>query len=149
MAATPKSKADVDPNFEKRIRDVKNHAAAEAESQDTGQQTKWFRPQGWDGNVFDTEGMATAYSREAANQSFLEAVKDPENPGTTGDVVATLTMISTLAGMERAARLRHMRRPRAIAHMLGRKAGHGDDRGPLVQCNLEYVRGTLKQGKAQ
>lgn len=146
--ATPKSKANVDPNYEKRIRDAKNHAAAEAESRDTGRQTKWSRPQGWDGNVFAVDGIAAPFSREAANQSFLEAVKDPENPGTGGDVVATLTMISTLAGMERARRLRLMRRPRAIAHMIGRKAGHGDDRGPLVQCNIEYVRGVLKQGKA-
>lgn len=148
MAATPQSKANVDPNFEKRIRDAKTHAAAEAESRDKGQQTKWFRPQGWDGDVFDVDAVAEPYSRAAANQSFLEAVKDPEKPGTTGDVTATLTMIGTLAGMERASRLRSMRRPRAMAHMIGRKAGHGDDRGPLVQCNLEYVRNMLKQGKA-
>lgn len=148
MAATPQSKADVDPNFEKRIRDIKTQAAKEATARDTGAQTPWFRPEGWNGDLFDVEGLSEPYSREAANQAYLEAVKDPANPGTTGDVVATLTMIDELAAMERAMRLRHMRRPRAVTHMLARKAGHGDDRGPITQCYLEYVRSILKQAKA-
>ena len=75
-------------------------------------------------------------------------MSDVKNPGTSGDLAVTTVQIDLLAAMERAWRMRHtMRRPRTFCHAMGRKNGHGDDSGPLVQCQLEYVRGLTKQSK--
>lgn len=141
----------MDPNFEKRLRDLQQAAKAEYEGQSSGAgTTHWFRPQEWTGDVFKLEALHEPFDRKKANEDYQKAVKDPEAPGTTGDVVATTTMIDYLAAMEAAFRVRHtMRRPRAMAHMLGRKRGHGSEKGPLIQCGVEYLRGVLKQSKQQ
>ncbi len=144
--ATPKAKAGVDPNYERQCRKLKTHAKAEHAKRSTGEQTTHYRPVGWNGDPFDYEGMSPPFNRDKANSDYEDAVKDPSAPGTTGDVVATTTMIDTLGAMERAFRVRQtLRRPRAMAHHLARQRGHGDDLGPFTQLNLEYVRAILKQ----
>jgi hypothetical protein len=138
----------MDPNFEKRIRDLQQAAANEYTARSLGNQVPWFRPVGWNGEVFDVEGISPSFSRSASNGDYLNAVQDPTAPGTTGDVVATTTMLDTLACMERAFRVRQgSRRCRATAQMLGRKRGQGDGLGPLVQNYLEYVRHVLAEAK--
>lgn len=145
---TPKSKVDVDPNFEKQIKALRDHAAAEAAARNVGGQVKWFRPAGWNGDPFDYAGIGTALNRDGPNQGMIDAIKDQDNPGTTGDVVAAATMIGRLATLERAMKARHtLRRIRATAHVIGRKRGHGQDTGPLVQLGLEFVRGVVKQSR--
>lgn len=146
--ATPTAKAEVDPNFEKRLRDLKTHAKTEAAARPKGQPVKWFRPQGWNGDPHDWEGLGEPFDRTKANTDYENAVKQPDQPGTSGDIAATTTMIEELAAMERAFRVRHtLRRPRAVAHMLGRKQGHGSDQGPLIVSGLEYVRSLLARAK--
>lgn len=146
----PSAKATMDPNFDKRMRELKENAKQEYEERSQGNQVKLFRPKGWNGDLFDVEGLSTPFLRDKANQDFVEAVKDAQSPGTTGDLVATTTMIDELAMMEAAFRSRHtMRRPRAVAHMLARKRGHGDDKGPFIQLGLEYVRGLLEQSRSK
>jgi hypothetical protein len=146
---TPVSKASVDPNYENRLRDLKTAAAAEAAARSRGEPVAWDRPAGWNGDVFDFAGFAPPYAADKATADYLAAVSDPASPGTPGDVVATTTMLDYLAVMERAFRVRHMTRPRAVAHAIGRKAGHGSDTGPIVQAGLESVRRTLRQAKVQ
>lgn len=147
--ADPVSKAQLDPNFEVRLRDLQKHAAAEHDARTSGDgQVRWDRPGSYAGDLFDLKSMHEPFSRERANSDYLAAVTDPENPGTVGDVIATTTMIDYLAVMERAFRMRHtMRRPRAVALMLGRKRGLGGERGPFIQAGVEYVRSLLKQAK--
>jgi hypothetical protein len=146
----PRSKASMPANFEKRFRDMRIAAAQEYEARKAGGQVYWFWPADWHGHLNDVEGMSAPFGRDDANQMFLAAVKDPQNPGTTGDVVAVTTAIDTLAAMEQAFRARHcLRRPRATAHLLGRKRGHGDDRGPLTQNYVEYLRFLLKEARAK
>lgn len=145
----PQSKADLDPNFEKRFRDLKTHAAAAAVAGGTGGQVLWFRPAGWNGDPADIEGLSVPFSREKANEAAVAAVKDVSAPGTTADTAVTTLMIDTLACMERAFRVRHtLRRPRAMAQAIGRQRGHGSDTGPLVQCGIEFARGIVNQGKS-
>lgn len=150
MARDPVSKAQVCVNFERRVRDLKEAARLGYEARRTGSGApRWFRPSGWDGNLFDFEAMAVPFSRADANAQFVEAVGDSEAPGTSGDIVVTTTQIDYLACLERAFRVRHgLRRSRAVAHLLARLKAHGDDRGPLVQCALEYIRNVLKQTKS-
>ena len=143
----PQSKANMDPRFETILREFMQKSKEEYQKRSSVQQQKWFRPDDWNGDIFDVEGMSAPFDRSAANSDYLAAVSDPSNPGTTGDIVATTTMIDYLAAIERAFRARFMRRPRAMAHMLGRKKGHGTQRGPFIQCGVEYIRSVLKQAK--
>lgn len=138
----------MDPNFEKRLRDLQLHAAQEYAARGEGGQVQWFRPGGWDGDLTDLEGMGEPFSRAQSNQGCVDAIKDPKQPGTTGDVVAATTMIDYLATMERAFRVRHtFRRCRATALMLGRVRGHGSDNGSFIQTGVEYVRAIIRQAK--
>lgn len=147
-AAKPSAKADMDPKFEKRLRQLKDDAKEEYNKRKVGEQVKWFRPPEWEGDLFDFEGMSEPFNREKANDDYVKAVENAEAPGTTGDIIVTTTMIDELAMMEAAFRSRHtMRRPRAVAHMLARKRGQGDDKGPFIQLGIEYVRGLLEQSR--
>lgn len=144
---TPESKAKVDPNFEQRLRDLRDAAKAEFTARQGDQPVKWNRPTDYEADLEDWDAMSDPFDRSAANGQFVEAVEDANNPGTTGDLVATTTQIDYLAVMERAFRARTTStRPRMMAHLSGRKKGHGSDRGPLIQCTLEYVRSILRQG---
>lgn len=146
--ADPASKLEMDPNYEKQLRALKDAAKDEYEGRKTGSQAKWFRPPGWGGDVFDYEALSTPFSRDKANDGVVDAMKDPKSPGTTGDVVAGTVMIDRLACLERAFRARTtLRRCRAVAHTLARKKGQGDDRGPFIQLGVEYVRSVMKQAK--
>lgn len=145
---TPKSKADVDPNFDKQLRALKEHARDAAEAGKTADQEKWHRPTGWNGDPTDVDGLGTPFDRKKANDDLVAAISDQDNPGVTGDVVATTLMIDALAVMERAFRVRHtLRRVRGAAHRLGRLGGQGDDKGPFIQLGVEHVRNVVKQAK--
>lgn len=149
-SVNPSSVANMDPQFETQLRSLRTQAQAEASQGRQGDQVQWLIPDrnGWNGDLFDWQGMAKPFDRSQANQDFVQATSDPQNPGNVGDLIVTTTQIDYLAVMERAFRMRHtMRRPRAMAHALGRKAGHGNDAGTFSQCGLEYVRGILKQSK--
>ena len=143
----PSSKASMDPKFENLLREFMKRSLEEYQKRKMGRQVKWYRPKGWNGDIFDVEGMSPPFDRSKANGDFVLAVQDPANPGVSGDLVATTTMIDYLACAERAFRQRFMRRPRAVAHLLGRKKGHGQQQGPFMQNGIEYVRSVLRQAK--
>ena len=143
-------KSDIDPNFDARLQDVISQAAAEATARQEGGQVPWFRPRSneafWTGSLFDYEGFKPPFSRETANEEYQAAVKDPEDAGVAGDLVATTTQIDVLSAMERAYLARMTSTyPRMLAHMSGRKAGHGQPNGPIGLRVLDYVRNLLKQ----
>ncbi len=152
MASNPinqSAKADVDENFEKQIKQLQKLADEEYTARTTGDRQKWMRPDEWEGDLFDIEGISESFARDSANDDFEDAVKDAEDSGVVGDLIACTLRVDYMAAMERAFRSRHtMRRPRAFAHMTGRKKGHGNDRGVLTQTTLEFVRNTIKQSQA-
>lgn len=142
------SKANMDPTFEKRLREMKEWAKEQHEKRVLGEQAKWYRPQGWAGGVLDFFSMAPPWVRAQANNEYVQAVQSAQSPGTTGDVIATTTMIDALATMERSFRQRcTMRRCRSTAHMTSRMKGLGNDKGPLIHNYVEYIRGVLRQTK--
>lgn len=147
----PVSRANMDPNYENRCRDFQTAANTEASNLTVGGAPIWFRPEGWDGRLSGAgylENMSTPFSSEAATRDYLEAVKDPSNPGTSGDVVATTIMAETLSVMERAFRARHtLRRVRATCHVIGRKTAQGQPTGAFIQSNVELVRKLLARTK--
>lgn len=145
----PAAKVGMDANFEKRLRELREHAQAERLARSRGGQVRWFRPSDWDGDVFDHAGMGGPFSRDAANAEAVDAVKDPKAPGTTADTIAAAIMIETLAVMERAFRARHtLSRCRAVAHVLARKQNHGAAGGTFIQNGVEYARAALRQARA-
>lgn len=147
--ADPVSTAQIDPVFQSRLEDLQAHAAAEGDARPQGNQVSWCRPAGWAGNVFDLAAFAPPFDTKAATADYMAAVKTPGSPGTTSDLIATTTQIDFIATMERAFRARQtLRRPRAVAHMAARAAGHGNSQGPLTQLGLEYVRAIIARGKA-
>jgi hypothetical protein len=146
--AKPQSTIHMEPNFEKRLRELQQHAALEVARRSLGQQVPWHRPAGWNGDPTDVEGLSAPFDRSVANQCAVDAIKDKDKPGTVGDVVAATTMIDYLATMERAFRVRHtMRRPRAVAHALARMKYQADPFGPFIQGGVEYARELIKRAK--
>jgi len=147
---TPTPKVEMDPNFEKQINARASDAKKEHEKLVLTGQVPWDKPEEWDGDPHDWEKMKDPFKREKANDQFEEAVKDPESPGTSSDLIAATTQIDYLAVMERAFRARHtmsaFQFARPVSHHLTRKRGHGDPKGPFKQAVLQYVRGTLGQG---
>ncbi len=144
------AKADMDPVLQKQIKEVQTLSKEESEKRDTGGQVKWLMPDknGWSGDLFDWQGMAKPFDRSKSNESFIEAIKDPASPGTTGDMIVTTVQIDYLAIMERAFRSRHTHSfPRILTHLAGRKKGHGSNTGPLTVSVLEYVRGLVRESK--
>lgn len=151
IKTTPRPKADVDPNLEAQVKGLQKQAAAAVPLALTGGPAKWMMPEKnqWSGDLFDWDGISSPFNADKANQWYGDAVKDPTSPGAGGDLVVTQTAVDYLACLERSFRSRHlMRRPRAFAHAMGRKKGHGHDKGPLVQCVLEFLRGLVKETKS-
>jgi len=148
LTITPRSVADMDPNFEGRLRDLKEHAKEQSVALGKTEQRRIFVPRTWDGDPFSYETMSKPFERTKANEDLVKAISRQESPGTTGDVVACSTMINQLSVMERSFRVRHtLRRCRGSAHALGRTTGHGSDSGPFIQLGVEYVRALLRQAK--
>ena len=142
----PKPRVKMDPKFRDRVTELKKHAEKEKDDRKLGKQVLWYRPEDWTGDLFAWQEFETPYKRTQANDQGVEAMKDGESPGVTGDIVAAQVMIEVLATLERALRVRHtMRRPRAIAHMLGRKKGHGHELGVFAYNHIEYVTELIKQ----
>jgi hypothetical protein len=133
-------------NFEKRLRDLREHAGATAAALQAGDQSLWYRPEGWDGDVLDFDTMGTAFARDDVNNGFVQVVSG-KPPGPAADAIAAAAMVDQLGVMERALRLRHMSPLRAVALATGRMAGHGHERGVFVQNHLEYVRSLLREGR--
>lgn len=151
-AVKAQPRADVDPVFNDQITAIQTQAAAESAAVLTGTQAQWMvpKPQGWTGDLFDLVGMSKMFDRSKSNEWFAQSIADPTKPGTVGDQAVTTTQIDLLAAMERAWRNRHtMRRPRSMMHAMARKAGHGSQTGPLVQAQLEHIRGMVRKSKGQ
>lgn len=159
MPETPSanSKAKVDANFEEQIRQFRKRAKEEAQARENNTQTQWLMPKKkpggegdeWDGDLFPIEGLSKPFVRDEANDKFEEATKSADDSGVVGDLIVTTLQVDYLACAERAFRCRHtMRRPRAMAHMTGRRKGHGTEKGTLTQVYLEYIRNLLKRSQA-
>lgn len=145
---TPRSVADVDPNFERQLRALRDDSRHNGAALRANTAPRWFRPAGWAGDVFDYEAMGRAYNRDAANDMVVRAVSDAEAPGTTGDLVAAVTQSDYLACLERAFRVRHaMPGPRLLLHAAGSLQGAGHEKGVYSLCGVEYVRRLVAEAK--
>ena len=141
----------VDTYLETQLTTLQTQAKDEGTVRQSGAQNKWMRPELFEtgGDPKDWRDIADIFSSDATNQVVIDAIKDVNNPGTTGDLVIANLETDYLATMERAYRLRlTMSWPRAVAHACGRKLGHGHANGPLMR-GLEYLRNLVAQANAQ
>jgi hypothetical protein len=141
-------RSDIDPNFQAQVKNLATLQSDEYDARTKGNQVKVDMPvkNDWDGDLHDLDGIGQAFNRDKANEDFTNAIKDPNNPGVTGDLVATTTQIDYLSCMERAFRARHGSSfPRMVAQAAGRANNQGADTGPIVRSALDYVRGVHKQ----
>lgn len=147
------SRAEVDSNFEKQLKQIQLVAGQEAAARVTYATAQpWMMPTAdaevWDGNLLDLAGLGKPFSREKANSYFTQAISNKDQPGVDGDCVASVLQADYLALMERAFRARHAStRPRMVMHAMARRGGHGHAQGVFGSA-LEYVRGILRQAKA-
>lgn len=145
---TPQSKSDVDPNFEKQLRKLKTDSQTNGDALQQNEQTQWFRPEGWNGDVWDYDGMHEPFDRQKANSDFVQAIANPNSPGTSGDLIVATTQIDYLACLERAFRVRHaMPAPRLMMHAAGTMKGNGNDQGVFSLCGIEYIRRLVREAK--
>lgn len=147
----PTPRVQVDTNFNAQIKALQVQAADAVAPQTDGGQVRWARPDlnGWSGSPDDWDDMHRPFDRTDVNQNVVAATSDPADPGVSGDVVAGTSQAHYLGTLERALRARHTTRVRASAHAAARKKGHGDNRGPLVQCVLEFIRGVVAQSRGE
>lgn len=101
----------------------------------------------WDGDLTDLSGISSAFSREEHSEDVVEAIKNVDEPGVIGDLIASAMQGDYLAMQERAFRSRHTSVVRRRLQAAARRAGHGDDRGLFKRGVLGYVESVLKQSK--
>ena len=149
MADEVKSVAEIRERFRKQldglVATAKNHDQA-AQGQE---QRKWTQidKNGWSGKLTDLEGLSKAFDREENALDYQDAIKDPEAPGTVGDLSVAQLQGDYLACQERAFRARHMSTVRATLHAAGRRRGHGHARGVLTRSTLYYLEELLRASK--
>lgn len=148
MATT---QSDIDPVLDKLVRGLQEKQQAIAEAMLQGKAAPWLMPplRGWSGDLFAWDHISSAFDSAAANEMFVKAIRDVTNPGTVADIIINTTQAEWMSIAERAFRNCYtMRRPRMMAHALGRIEGHGSQQGTLVQTALEYLRNLIRSGKS-
>lgn len=144
----PQSRVDVDPNYEANLRALQAAAAQAEPALRKGQQVKWVRPAGWNGNPQDYAGVHAACNRDQANAQFVEATANAQTPGVVADLVAATLMVDYLGVLERSFKQRVCHgRVRRMALAAGRKKGQGDPNGVFITSDLGYVQRVVQKGK--
>lgn len=155
MPEPPEAKVDVDEGLEKLLERLREISQEAGENIVKGDQTAWMMPEaggdgGWEGDLFAVNDLGKPFDRTDLNDKVEEGLKDPKSPGTTGDLVLGTGQIDYLACMQRSFTARHtMRRPRATMQAASRKAGHGNEKGVLIQIALEHFRGVAARSKSE
>lgn len=147
--ADPVAKANIDENFELRLRDMRDAAKFDGAHIASTGQTRWYRPNGFEGSPLDPAVSIEPFHRQQANEEFIQAVGDSKAPGRVSDQLMTINMIESLSLMQRAFLHRHtMRRGRATCMVAARLNSQGSDSGVFIQNYLEYMRTLAAQGKS-
>lgn len=145
-----KSVAEIRTRFQTQcidnmVKAAKN--AAESLRNETGRKQHELDTNGWTGDLFDLVGMKKAFDRTENAEDIRNAIKDPQNPGTVGDLIVSELQGDRLACMERSFRLSNATRVRLSIHAAARRRGHGHDAGLLKRGVQRYLTQMLKQSK--
>ncbi len=107
---------------------------------------RWFNPDpgAWSGDLSDLPGMSAAFDRSDNSTDYQAAIKDGQNPGVVGDLMASQLQGDYLAVLERAYRARHHSSVRCLMHAAARYNGHADPKGLFQQGVLGYLANIIK-----
>lgn len=142
-------KTEVGTQFRKQTEALRDHSDKESVSTRNQGAPEWFRPDGFDGDVYDIEDMHEPFSREEHEEQFAQVVKDPNAPGTTGDFSMIALQGDFLAAMERAYRDRHMSSVRRRIHSAARRMGHSAETGVIKLGLVGYIENIDKFNKSE
>jgi len=101
----------------------------------------------WSGNVYDLDGISSAFSRDENAADVAAALADVADPGNFGDLMVSSMQGDYLACMERAFRSRNASRVRRTIHAAARRAGHGHESGILQRGVKGYLEAILRFAK--
>ena len=151
MTAKPSPKAEIRDAFRGQLDKLVEAAEAAHKAAKMEGRRKWFKPKlnGWNGDLFDIEGIADAFKRDEIHEDYLKAIKSAEDPGVSGDLAAAQFQGDWLASMERAFRRRHTTPVRSRLQAAARLYGHGHDKGPLKQGVMKWIEGIIQNNKQQ
>jgi hypothetical protein len=102
---------------------------------------------GWDGDVFNVADMGKPFDRLEHEEDVINAIKDIDNPGVVGDLIASVLQGDWLATQERAFRARHAGKIRAGLHAASRRYGHGHAGGLFNKGLVNYIKQITKVSK--
>lgn len=148
----PTPKTDIRDTFREQLEKLAENADDAHKALLLHSQRQWFHPElkGWDGNLFDPEGMSKPFDRTENHKDFMDALSSAESPGAIGDLASAQLQGDWLAALERAYRQRHGSAIRGRIHSAARLFGHGHEKGPLRQGVMKWLEGivqTTKGGK--
>ena len=137
------SKANLRDRWRKQLSKLKQYADEDHQAI-TGEMVPfWYRPEmeGWDGSLFDIEGMKKPFIRKEHEDDF-DKVVNKNSPGVVGDYSLVVLQGDFLAVVERSFRARHHTNIRQMMHAATRRMGHGHEKGLFevgVKGYLEYI----------
>lgn len=143
------SKAEIRDRFSQQIAAVADSMDALGQGQIAQAQRKWpeLDLADWNGDLSNLEGVSSAFDRSENGDDVVAAIRDPADPGVTGDLAASILQGDWLAALERAWRSRHLTRPRLYLHAAARRKGHGHPAGVIRRGMLGLVEGILQKSK--
>ncbi len=142
------SKSEIRKKFHKQITALQETAAAVAESV-SGEQRKWFKPDGWDGEHTSAEGMSEPFDRTELTEDLRNAIKiEGGSCGTVSDLMSAQLQGDFLAAMETAFRAENCGPIRATILAAGRRKAQGMDSGTLKRGIQGYLENLLRLGKS-
>jgi len=148
-SSLPQPKTAVGQTFRDQIERLRVHSEKEAQAIRNESPPEWYRPTGLLASVLDIEAMHEPYTREEHEDQFAQAVKNSEEPGTTGDLAMVSLQGDFLASLERAFRDRNMTSVRRRVQTSARRTGHSAETGVINLGLLGYIERINEFNKAE
>jgi hypothetical protein len=139
VSPEPTPKTNVGSLFTKQMNVLKEHNLQEEQAILNQDASRWYRPADWDKSAFDIASYHKPFLREQQENEFIKAVTNPEDSGTTGDMVMVTVQGDFMQTLERAFRERMCGSVRNRIQAAGRKMGHGHDQGVIKEGLHGYV----------
>lgn len=143
------SVADIRPRFTKTVEWLASCCSVAADALRNKRQ--YAVPQldknGWSGSPFDVDDSGKPFDRSEHDADMRKVIGDASTGGVVGDLQLITFQGDYLATLERATRIRQTTRCRAIAHVAGRRRGHGHDGGLFKRGVIGYVSRLAKLSK--
>lgn len=146
----PQAKADIREKFRKQTDKIRKDSEKIAKAYQLQEQRVWMIPEkeGWDGNLFDLNGLKEPFKRDENHQDYLSSIQTGQSMGTNHDLMASQLQGDFLGMYERAFRERHKTSIRTRLHAAGRAYGTGHEEGTAKAGIQGYIKWLIQTGKS-